>query len=663
MNDYLDIATAAKRMGLDQRSVRRKCEAGELAGAIKEGHRWKIPRTAHPKLSQGPENMVDSPELAGVPERKRTEALRRLGMIQEFNRFERELARAEGGRVRSTAVALYMAEHDVTERSLWRWLAAYKNDGLIGLVDNRGGGRFVSEIISPEAFEQFKGLYLDQRRPTVAQCWRNLCYINKDEERGWRVPTVRAMYAVKDSIPLAVRILHREGLAAYEAKCAPYIERDEDSVEPGQVWIGDHCQLNCWIRRRGRWIRPWLTAWQDLRSRQIVGIHISASPNQTTILLAMKRGIEQYGPPELAKVDNGRDYASEMWTGKTKKERRALKRGYLDEQMVAGIYAMMGVGVSFAIPYHPQAKGTLERFFDTMDRQLVNTLPTYCGKDTQRRPDYLKDLLNNETHLKEAYDLDSFDQVVGRYIEVYNKSAHSGRGMDGRSPAAVFETRGSRRVMAEGVLELLMRVWSKELKVGKNGVRIKGIYYGQYNADLLMQQGKKVRAAYDPDDMREVSIYAATTLRLLTIAEQNQLIRYADPVSEDDLRQAMRQKNRALKLVRGQRDAQLTVNMDLTSLTLRAMADAAEKTKPAAEHRQKTIKPVRTPLDDQVREHERQKVIKAVKRASGAESLKTVLDCDFSLLRRSVEDVDVDIDLSLLRPNDEVDLDLFNDDK
>ena len=69
-----------------------------------------------------------------------------------------------------------------------------------------------------------------------------------------------------------------------------------------------------------------------------------------------------------------------------------------------------------------------------------------------------------------------------------------------------------------------MRVWSKEIKVGKNGVLVKGLRYGQYDTELLMNQGRMVRAAYDPDDMGKIWVYDAKTLKLITVAEQNRLI-------------------------------------------------------------------------------------------------------------------------------------------
>jgi hypothetical protein len=115
----------------------------------------------------------------------------------------------------------------------------------------------------------------------------------------------------------------------------------------------------------------------------------------------------------------------------------------------------------------------------------------------------------------------------------------------------------------------------------------------------------------------------------------------------------MRQQRQAKRMLREIGDAHLTANMDLTDLTLRAREAAAKE--PPAKRRPEIIKPVRTPLDDQVREYERQAVVKAVKRASGAESMSHVLDMDFSLLRggKTTGDDDLDINLSLLNQADE----------
>ena len=133
--------------------------------------------------------------------------------------------------------------------------------------------------------------------------------------------------------------------------------------------------------------------------------------------------------------------------------------------------------------------------------------------------------------------------------------------------------------------------------------------------------------------MRQVHIYDAKTLRLITTAEQNRWVGYGDAVAESHLRDAMRAQTKAKRTVREYKDAQLTANMDLTDLTLRAMEKEARETQKP--EKAAMIRPVRTAMDDQVREHKRREVVKAVKRASGAESMERVLDMDFSLLKRT----------------------------
>ncbi|MCK4958054.1 MAG: Mu transposase C-terminal domain-containing protein [Planctomycetes bacterium] len=630
MSGFVGIAQAASLMGITQRHVRRMCMDGKLAGTTKEGSRWRIPTCADPKLSgfKGPEDLINSQELIDIPAGKRDTALRRLGLIQGFEKYSAAHVRSGGGR--TEALELFAAGNNVSKRSMERWIFRYRNEGLLGLVDTRGGGKFISQMISPDAFDYFKSIYLTQQQRSLKACWQDICYINKTEDRRWKVPSLDCMYKyVKQSIPFYVQVLHREGMAAYEAKCAPYIEKDPESVLPNQIWVGDHHQCNCWIRHQGKWVRPWLTAWLDMSSRTLVGWNVNCAPNQTTIMLAMKKGIEKYGPPDSVKIDNGKDYDSEMWTGTTKTRRRMVKKGYIDEQMVAGIYAMMNVGVSFSIPYHPQSK-PIERWFDTFDRQLIKTIDTYCGKDSARKPEHLGDLLKSQKAIRNGLTLESFGNLVDGYVtKVYNHAAHSGEGMSSRSPAEVMVTRQSHRVLADGVLDLLMRVWSGELKIGKNGVRFKRLRYGQFNLELLARQGRKVRVAYDPEDLRSVHVYEAATLKLITIAEQNTLIRYGDKVSEEALRDAMRQKATVLKVAKSYRDSSLTRNMDLPTLAIEAMAASSREA--PEDDMVKAIRPVRTPLDGQVREHKRRQKQRAVKIAVGAETIKSVVDLDIDL--------------------------------
>jgi len=572
---FINTKEAARICGVSEQQVRVDCTAGKYPGARKEGGAWMIPVNSHADF--GRDNLavgVAIPEeLKKISVKKRGEFYRRLGFITSYWQFA---ASCDRGLSKRRILELFCFKHRLNVSTFYRWDKNYRENGPLGLIDFRGGDQRKEAAISPLAFEYFQSLYLDPRRPSVKLCLQMVGCLNKSESRGWRLPSLRVMQKLAGTIPLAVQVFHREGVTAYESKCAPYILRDVDSVAPGEVWVGDHHQCNCWVRYRNRWVRPWLTAWQDMRSRMIIGWHISDGPNQTKILLAMKRAIEAYGPPAGVKIDNGKDYDSEMFTGTTKiRRRRALNAGYIDEPAVAGIYAMMSIGVSFAIPYNAKAK-PIERTFDTIDRQFCKNIETYCGKDVAQRPEAIQKMLQDKAVIARADSLDTFAGRVGGYIvDTYNRSPHTGEGMDGRSPEQVMNTRASKRVFLDGSLDLLMKVWSGELTVGKNGVRFRGLWYGQYNQELLIRQDRKVRVAYDPDDVSRVWVYDSKTMKLITEAEQAQMVAYGAAASDGDVREGMRMTRRAKKVVREYCDASLTANMDTVALAMKAQQEAA----------------------------------------------------------------------------------------
>ncbi|MBW1811655.1 MAG: helix-turn-helix domain-containing protein [Deltaproteobacteria bacterium] len=245
----LDIQTAAQLLGKTQRHIRRLCKTGQLAGAVQKGRRWLIPVSAHDKLRgiKTADDLTSPAQLRNFSEHKRTQALTRLGHIRQLEKFA-----AHFGGTYSDALAAYAELQGISSRSLQRWISRYRNQGLLGLIDGRGGARPGDEAFSPDAFELFKSLYLTPQQLSAKLCWQNINYINQSEDRGWQIPALPTVYKYVDRIPLAVKVLHREGLAAYDAKCAPYVQTDPESIQPGAVWIGDHHQFNCWIRHRGQ---------------------------------------------------------------------------------------------------------------------------------------------------------------------------------------------------------------------------------------------------------------------------------------------------------------------------------------------------------------------------------------------------------------------------
>lgn len=626
MTDQMTIQEYAAQNGISVRHAQRLAEKGSIPGAVKRAGRWTVRLTARPDIN-----------LDGIARPKIDQAAARLKLIEGCRAFCADAVTR--GFQHSQAMTDFAALHGIPLRTLQRWIAEHRRGGLSALVDGRGGGGQVQ--ISPDAWDRFLLMYLTPQQLSVAICWRNLCYINQSEERGWQIPSLRAMQIYANSrIPKGAAVLHRLGRGAYDAQFAPYIKTDPDSIPPGAVWIGDHHQADCWVRSRGRWVRPWLTAWEDMRSRGILGWTITEQPNSSTILQAFRSGCRSYGPPDSVKIDNGKDYDSEMFTGTTKQRRRITSKLHLDEEVVAGLYSLMDISVSFAIPYHPQSKA-IERFFDTFEQQFIRTFDTWCGRTTATRPEDLFDRMKRPEFIASAPTIEEFIEQAGQYIEVYNHSVHGGRGMEGQSPAQVIAARPSRRMLAEGVLDLLCRCWSGLLTVGKNGVSVRGLDYGAADPSLLAWQGRKVRVAWDPEDITQVWVYEPATYKLITIASQWKMVAYGASADDAALRQARTEQSRARKLVRAARPAARVAATDLTSLTLAAMASRTSQNSEVrgqesenSKLRIQNSKLVPTVMDSQVAAHRRLANIKKVRRAAGAEGTGFVpqIDLDYATM-------------------------------
>jgi hypothetical protein len=631
MNQTIDISTAAKLLGMNAGHLRRLCIAGKYTGAARTSQGWQIPISADSRLSgvKSPGQLSLETDLTDVPKHKRDEAIRRRGIIEQAEQFCGHAVRNNICRI--SAMQRFSTDTGIPVRTLQRWMSSFRERGIAGLIDSRGG-QSLGDVITPEAWSEFLSMYLTPQRLSVKTCLNNILYVAKTHKKNWTIPSLRTIQQyVNDKIPVPVLVLHREGQTAYDAKCAPYLMVDQNSVNPGQVWVGDHHQFDCWIRHRGDWLRPWITAWEDYRSRKIVGWHISTAPNSTTILRAMRHGIDLVGPPESVKIDNGKDYDSQTFTGQTKAQRRKSIISDDECKIVRGLYALMGIAVSFAIPYNARAK-KIERWFATLADQFTKTIPTYCGPDTGRRPEDLFDYMKTDKAIAEALTLETFTAAAERYIANYNASVHTGEGMDGQTPDAVFASRTSRRVIDTSTLDLMARVWSPPLTVGKNGVKFKGFYYGQYNNDLMNRFGRQVLLGYDPDDIGTMDVFDDVTYKYITTVQQAQLMAYGK-VSDEDLRDAMAKRSRSVRLVKQARPAARVAAMNLTDLVLESKADRLQADDIQAPGVSAgmvcNVKPVKTPLDGQAKEYLKQRNRQQIRKAAGAETMTTAPRLDF----------------------------------
>jgi hypothetical protein len=313
----------------------------------------------------------------------------------------------------------------------------------------------------------------------------------------------------------------REGRKKYDATFAPYSSRGY--TEPANaIWISDHaisdvfCQNDLFGLRDLRHIRLRMTSIIDHRSRFVVGTAFAEEGSSHAIKRALLRAISRYGLPGMFYTDNGKDYRSVARgadrAGVTDSE-RALRTAEV-EDLKSGVLKRLGIPVTFCLPYHPQAK-SVERWHRTWHGRCDAAFRTYTGGAPHLRPDAATDALaKHEWLLKAGFSRGSALPLASEYIRMvetwiahwYHAAPHSGKGMNGRTPAQCFveelpkdarpapEPATLAMLLAERVTRKVQNcaVQVKNLRLVPN-VNDQAAYYKMHELS-----GREVVVAYDP---------------------------------------------------------------------------------------------------------------------------------------------------------------------
>ncbi|MCK4660185.1 MAG: DDE-type integrase/transposase/recombinase [Phycisphaerae bacterium] len=456
----------------------------------------------------------------------------------------------------------------ISLRSLEAWEGNHHRKGFKGLIDRYGvtaitrtGTRTGGQCRSAEAVQFFYDIYRTNQRRTVRQCHE----LARSEARrhDWQWPSSYRATAVwlNRYDDRATTCLMREGMEAWRHKYMPYLEQDYAKLAAGDMYVCDHHEFKCFVRYRGKTIRPWLTGIMDAATRVLVGWHVGPAPHTDAILASIRNAFEGWGVPRRVKIDNGKDYDSKVLTGTTKSELRKLKRELgkdwkdiirrerakteLNPCGWFGVLPEFGCEIIRAIPYQPQSK-LIERYFLTVSNQFTRTLATFCDTSPERKPEALPEVLEDVAAIPELEDLAT---DFAAWLEEYHHAAHRGDGMNGRSPLAAWESSPAQPAKAQAdALGLMVNVRGS-YKVGGNGVRVKigatTIGYGQYDTSLQRWKGRKVLVAVDSSDVSYALVYTPERAKrqLICRAEANE--RISPCATANDMREAQAAINRA----------------------------------------------------------------------------------------------------------------------
>jgi transposase InsO family protein len=497
-------------------------------------------------------------------------AERRLGLIARLQQLHPKSLLINGLRVPSEGVRALAEEGGTSVSSLYRWrskfiragkaaegdpvLAVYL--GFTALIDRRKGAILFPATdgrirVNERLRLLIQGLYSRRTRPSAAKVWKRLlthCIACRQApmqpvERGIRGLYKRhrcprcgfelsysTVLRIIREIPPSVKALGREGKRAFREQYGVYIPRTYQDLRNREIFCGDHHEFDLFVySSSGRLFRPWISAWLDLKTEVLTGWFISARPNAETIALAYRHAVlpkrdKIMGLSESVYVDNGRDYRSHYLEGTSRNlgmtelgttELFARAHGIqiVSEDAMEGLWRQLGVSTLHTLPANPQAK-PIERFFGTVERDLLQELPGWCGNRPETRPtDILKPLLKqHEAWLEGKREETPFLHIAEFALkfeawlhERYLRTPHTRLGC---APLEAYEHEyGNPVVTTERALDILLMRAERRL-VRRNGIEMfeRGRWY--WAAELAGREGTYVEVRWDPRELGKILIYS-----------------------------------------------------------------------------------------------------------------------------------------------------------
>lgn len=459
-------------------------------------------------------------------------------------------------------VARYLAkQHGLSRATIFRWDRRFRDGGYGALADEPredcGISRAFADRTEAASFVQGKylreGLSVRLTYEALLREWNVLC------DDGEAPPCYRTVLNYVNSIPPALKIYARDGERAFDTKCQPILVRDFNLL-PNDLWVSDHGKHDVWVRNDcfpgmapDAPVRPWLTAFMDMRSRKVVGYVWNATPSSLTIGSALRMAILTHGIPKQVYIDNGKDYE------------KVGKIGVNPD--TDGVFVRLGIDPQYCLPKHPQSKN-IESWFSTVRKRFDSKFrPFYCGSSPANRPEECskaliehKRYMDGKVNSSPLMPASEFIAMARVYIaEEYNLEydGHSGKGMKNRTPGQVFDEElpaGRRTYPAAEVLDHLL--WErKPRKIIEGGVAL--INSERYEpvaardtAAMFDFIGREIVIAYDPLNMGEAVALDPSTSKPIARLQAQKLLQHG-PTSHEHVKASMRHRRLIARAVNG----------------------------------------------------------------------------------------------------------------
>lgn len=366
-------------------------------------------------------------DLRTFPEKWQKEATRRLHYIQKIEPHKqkynlelwRSLIQSAGEEIKDTGPP--------SPSTLHAWWKRYRDSQSITSLIPRSlaSKNFVRPPVYAIFEEVISKVYLShQKKPksdVVAEMQSHISLLNLSRDASLQIkcPARSTIYRWLEELQQDIVDGARLGANAARVKYRTSMGGLKVDEPLDRIEI-DHTPLDLIVVDKATMLplgRPWLTLAIDKKSRMIFGFYISFNtPSSHSILQCLKRGILPktellarfpdikgewpiYGIPSLIATDNGMDLHSE-----------AFEKACFE----------LGIQILYCPAAHPEAKGSVERFFRTLEQGLIHKLPGTVFSNIGQRGDYPSEEVA-------AIDMETLVHLVTKWIvDVYSVTYHRG---------------------------------------------------------------------------------------------------------------------------------------------------------------------------------------------------------------------------------------------
>ncbi|WP_052434695.1 Mu transposase C-terminal domain-containing protein [Streptacidiphilus melanogenes] len=435
----------------------------------------------------------------------------------------------EGGALKSDHVRSVAAALAVSERTVWRWLAAAQSNphaaAAPGFRDRRATRFTVTEEVR-RLLALWKGNVAAVQRELAARAAARTAMETALEAApgpGRGVVGVPSLTTLHRAIRRDLSAGERAGLAGGERAARKHdVFLSRPRGWRNQVWETDHVQVPVRVDVEGRPQRPWITWFVDCATCAVTGAAVTpGAPSRESVLAALRSAVltqEPYGPfgglPERVRVDRGKDFRS---------------------RAVAAAFTALDVTVEELPAYTPHLKGTVEGLNRSVESMFLVALPGYVRQPRPgRRPAAPRD--------EELLSFEDFTERLLEWIGWWNTEHHP-RGLGGRTPLQAWQADATvlREIPARDVWTLTLEDAGMR-KITTGGVRFRNRSY--VAAWMTGHAGAQVRVRYMPHHDHEIELFDPVSGRHLGSAH---LADQATPDQISAVRTARQARSRQLR--------------------------------------------------------------------------------------------------------------------